>query len=330
MPMAVRSVSQGVRTHTTVTGRNGISAQIVADSVTERGDRVTTYELEYPRFIHSEFMTHRLLSKNSASSRAIPVSKMVKHIKQDTAIPIHWGKNQSGMQAKDENDRLVWVDEKMITKEDAWLSARDSAIDYAEAFAESDYHKQIANRLVEPFKMMKVVCTGTEYDNFFWLRLHADAQPEIRELADTMYKALNRNKPQELLLGEYHLPYVTPEVQSMCESYRSDADPQELALKISASCCAQVSYRTANTSLSKALKIYDMLVKAKPIHASPFEHQARPIDEYDINCFKTKNPLMHGLTHVDRNGEYWSGNLKGFVQYRHEIPDNTCWNYSEE
>jgi thymidylate synthase ThyX len=306
----------------TVMSGSGISARILADSITDKGDRLTTFELEYPRFIHSEFMTHRMFSKNAASSRAIPVSKMVENIMKSTAMPVHWGKNQKGMQAKTEhNQSVVLPSGYLLRRSEAWKDARDSAIDYALAFADAGYHKQITNRILEPYKMMKVVCSGTEYDNFFWLRCHPDAQPEIRELADMMYEALELNEPKELMEDEYHLPYVTKGVWDMCESYRTYADTTELALKVSASCCAQVSYRMMDTSLEKALKIYDMLVSSQPIHASPFEHQARPVTDDDIKFFEDRTEI--GLTHVDYNGEYWSGNFRGWVQHRHEIPNNT-------
>jgi Thymidylate synthase complementing protein len=317
----------------TVASGSGISARILADSVTRRGDRITSYELEYPRFIHSEFMTHRAFSKNAASSRAIPVSKMIENIRTSTAMPVHWGQNKRGMQAEAENDNMIRLpvglpvglpneSNEEVTREEAWESARDSAIEYAQAFSDAGYHKQVTNRMLEPYKMMKVVCSATEYDNFFWLRCHPDAQPEIRELADVMYEARDLNEPKELFEDEYHLPYVTNGVRDMCYSYRTYADTTELMLKVSASCCAQVSYRTMDVSLEKALKIYDMLVKSEPMHASPFEHQARPMDDDDIQCFKDQDPDSP-ITHVDRRGDYWSGNFRGWIQHRHEIPNNT-------
>ena len=77
-----------------------ISVKVIADSISAHTkQRITTLELEYPRFIHAELMTHRVFSRNSSSSRAIPIQTMINHIKATTAIPIHWGKNQSGMQA---------------------------------------------------------------------------------------------------------------------------------------------------------------------------------------------------------------------------------------
>lgn len=318
-----------------IEGKGGISATIVADSVSPNGKRITTYELEYPRFIHAEFMTHRLFSRNAASSRAIPVPKMIEHIRNNTAMPIHWGANQPGMQADNECDTHIGVglDSVTYSRESWWKIARDSAISSSKGFHDAGYHKQIVNRLLEPFQFIKVVCTATEYDNFFWLRNHKDAQPEIKELARCMWEAREQSRPNELRYGEWHLPYV--------DSLRDDisgvllyivGDPEsgdsgsvtlEDALKVSASCCAQVSYRLTDNSLEKALKIYDMLVNSKPVHASPFEHQAKPMDdETDLDT--------EGVTGYNKRLGYYSGNFFGFIQHRQLIEDNACWDYEPE
>lgn len=316
---------------TTVKGKVGISATIVADSVSKEGKRITTYELEYPRFVHGEFMTHRLFSRNAASSRAIPVNKMIKHISENTAMPIHWGKNQSGMQAKEE---CLKAPSGHSSREGAWEFALCRAVDVAESFAEAGYHKQIVNRLLEPFQFIKVVCTATEYDNFFWLRKHPDAQPEIAELARVMWEAQEQSEPTLLEAGEWHVPYV--EYHSDVGYYMMVGGKHfeltlEDALKVSASCCAQVSYRLADNSLVKAKKIYDMLVESKPVHASPFEHQSTPMLYTDDSegCWWLDSPEMMGVTHADRNGKLWSANFKGWIQHRQLIPENACWDYQD-
>jgi len=229
-----------------VDGKGGISATIVADSVSEAGKRITTFELEYPRFIHAELLTHRLLSRNAASSRAIPVNKMIEHVEENTAMPIHWGKNQKGMQANNECNSIIGE----CSREQLWRNAAWCATDIADAFATAGYHKQIVNRLLEPFQFIKVVCTATEYDNFFWLRKHPDAQPEIAELARVMWEAREQSEPMLLKAGEWHVPYVdrsnlgyTIPVDGDYENGRINLSIED-ALKISASCCAQVSYRS--------------------------------------------------------------------------------------
>jgi hypothetical protein len=291
-----------------IKGKGGISATIVADSVSPNGKRITTFELEYPRFIHSEFMTHRLFSRNAASSRAIPVPKMIANIKANTAMPIHWGANQPGMKADNELGKHL-----KLRAVDNWQTARDAAITMAiDMHYTCEAHKQIVNRLLEPFQFIKVVCTATEYDNFFWLRDHKDAQPEIKELASCMWEAREKSDPVELKIGEWHLPYADTDWLNTDE-----------ALKVSASCCAQVSYRLADTSVEKAIKIYDMLVSSSPVHASPFEHAATPMD--DKVTLDTE-----GITGYNNGLGYVSGNFAGWVQYRQLIPDNACWSYEPE
>lgn len=311
-----------------------VKASIIADSINSTNNRLITYVLEYPRFIHAEFMTHRLFSKNSESSRAVPVNKLIDNIREEPAIPMYWGKNKSGMQADDENNEPIKTNENMyMDRHEAWLKSRDDAIKWAQSFNSAGYHKQIVNRILEPYKMMKVVCSATEYDNFFWLRCHKDAQPEIRHLAEVMYECYQQSKPLVIRDGEYHLPFMNEEIYEECEKYVKDNNTpygvMDLAKMISASCCAQVSYRRNDTSIEKALNIYDHLVKSQPIHASPFEHQARPISAKDKHSFVTNDNENTGITHMTRDNTLWSGNFRGWIQHRHEIPNNTCWKYTD-
>ena len=346
-----------------IKGKGNISASILADSINKNKNRLTTFELEYPRFIHSEFMTHRQLSRNAASSRAIPVTKMIDNIVNNTAMPIHWGRNKKGMKADIENNLSVEYPSNIFPynestnlydRELVWNFARDNAIEASLCFSNAKYHKQIVNRLTEPFQMIKVICTATEYDNFFYLRCHTDAQPEIKELATIMYELYNNNKPKYLHDGDWHLPYIDDNTWNECVKYFNEQDlnkrdinkksinekglneqdlnkkglniknidPLEYAKKVSASCCAQVSYRNLDLSIPKALNIYNMLVQNTPVHASPFEHQATPITQEDIKSFNSKTPNTH-ITHVDSKNKYWSGNFKGWTQYRQLIPHNT-------
>lgn len=310
-----------------VSGKGGISATIIADSVSSVNEkRITTFELEYPRFIHAEFMTHRMFSRNAASSRAIPVEKVLGQVTNNPAMPIHWGKNQKGMQAQEELDQLSKEGVELD-----WKVACNYSLFQAGSMQSKGAHKQIINRILEPYQFIKVVCTATEFDNFFWLRCHADAQPEIGELADCMYKARQQNTVfiQELNPGEWHVPYVdytktlgyTIPVDGDYENGRIDLTVEE-ALQISSSCCAQVSYRILDQSLDKAKKIYKMLVESKPVHASPFEHQATPI-ENKLDWWETK-----GATHIDKHENVWSGNFKSWIQHRQLIENNTCWEYN--
>ena len=303
-----------------------ISAKVIADSITASGHRITTFELEYPRFCHAEFMTHRLFSRNAASSRAIPVTKAIELIKADTAKPIHWGKNQPGMSAKEECDKLIRGCSEFsgFSREEWWDEARDSAIYHAEYFNETGYHKQIVNRLLEPFTHIKVVCTATEYDNFFWLRRHPDAQPEIQELAEQMWQARESSKPIILNPTGWHVPYFE---KGYWTPHEGDVISLQDAIAISASCCAQVSYRVNDDSLEKALNIYRRLVESTPVHASPFEHQATPIHCPNFNIWTGDGELEDGVTHIDKDLNKWSGNFRGWIQNRQLIPNNVCNHY---
>ena len=285
-----------------------ITAKIVADSLSPAGVRLTTMELNYPRFIHSEFMTHRMFSRNASSSRAIPVEKMIASVEASPAMPIHWGKNQPGMQAREEISQI-----EEATNE--WNFASDNAVYHAEELHGLGVHKQVVNRLLEPFQYIKVIVTATEYDNFFKLRLHPDAQPEMMVLAEHMQNAINNSTPIELSPGEWHTPYVTSEnfTHMMVKDY-SLTD----VIKCSVARCARVSYLNHDNSqpnIDKDVALTDKLLEAG--HLSPFEHVATPMpaniysDRFEFDC-----EWIDGITHIDRRNGYWSGNFRGFLQYR--------------
>ena len=182
-----------------------IEAKVIADSIAN-GIRLTTMELKFHRFILPEFNTHRMFSRNASSSRAIPVEKMLKQVEENPAMPIHWGKNQPGMQANKEcNNKVnlkVCAGEYLNTREEVWNNAAFWARNHAKALSDAGYHKQVVNRLLEPFQYIKVIVTATEYTNFFNLRLHPDAQPEMKQLAVVMQAAMNGSTPTKLEHGE--------------------------------------------------------------------------------------------------------------------------------
>ena len=307
-----------------------ISAKVICDSISPSGVRLTTLELQYHRFVHSEMMTHRIFSRNASSSRAIPVEKMLKQVKENPAIPIHWGKNRPGMQAREECNNLVTMDwdyyndcECTGTREMAWKEAADNAGSKARAFGFAGYHKQVVNRLLEPFQWISVVVTATEWDNFFKLRLHKDAQPEIQELARCMKTAMNESIPVELQPGDWHLPYVRSDIQedelweglnTVCPVFN-----YEKAIKCSVARCARVAvlkHDGTYPSIEDDLKLYDRLVGSSPEHASPCEHVATPMDNPSFD--------IPGISHMDKFGNYWSGNFKGWRMYR-KILEDTNW-----
>lgn len=261
-----------------------ITAKVIAHSISPKGKEIVTFEVEYPRMVHAELLTHRSLSRNSASSRAIPILKMISLVWKNPATPVHWGKNQGGMSAKEELTGLRLFFAKFLWN---FGSKMNCALSYALHLTGA--HKQIANRITEPFSHIKVVITATEWNNFFALRNHPDAQPEIQALAKAMLEAKNHSAPKKLNYNEWHLPYVD-----------DSSIPVELAKKISASMCAQVSYRKADDTPEKAGNIFKRLIESAPVHASPVEHQATP----------------------STDPEYRSGNFVGWSQFRQQIPNN--------
>ena len=283
---------------------DSISAKVIADSVSPEGKRITTFELEYHRYILAELNTHAMTARNTASSRAIPIQRMIDLVMEQPVNPVEWGRNRAGMQATETLD----VTESKLA-EHVWDDARRAAVRYATDLMNLGVHKQVVNRLLEPFQKAKTVLTATELNNFFTLRLHKDAQPEIRVLAERMKEVMDASTPNQLQYGEWHTPYF----DTGFWSGTIHADSLEDALAISSSCCAQVSYRKLDQSIEKALDIYHKLVTSKPVHASAFAHCATPIKTYS----------QQGVTHerID-DGTLWSGQFQGWVQYRQLIEEN--------
>lgn len=266
-----------------------ISAKIIEDSMSPGGNRLTTLELCYPRFIHSEFLTHRVFSRNAMSSRAIPVAKMIDQVRDDPVVPMHWGANQPGMQASNEVAYPV-----MLEAIDVWRKAANDAANRAQQLLGLGIHKQVANRLLEPFQWMRTIVTATEWENFFALRNHKDAEPHFQLLAQVMARAMSESVPIRRPNTPYdelgwHLPYVTYGERQSVKFHNLP--------KISAARCARVSFLThdgASPSLEADLALYERLVGSVPMHSSPVEHQA---------C---AGPLGFGA----------SGNFIGWAQFR--------------
>lgn len=281
------------------------SAKIIADSISDSQIRITTMELCYPLIAHAEFMTHRMFSRNAASNRAIPTRKIIDQVEKNPFVPTYWGKNQPGMQAI---QRLREME--MQHCESEWHDAAENSIKSAKYLASQGLHKQIVNRLLEPFQWVKVIVTATEWDNFFKLRLHPDAQPEIQELAKCMKMAMDNSNPKELKHGEWHLPYL------------ADGDflktTKDNLVKLSVARCARVSYLNhdnENPDIDKDIALADKLLEAG--HMSPFEHQATPMKYTHYRECEQK--WEKGVTHTDRISRQWSANFRGWIQYRQLI-----------
>jgi len=271
-----------------------IEAKIIEDSLAPSGVRLTTYVLTYPRFIHSELMTHRVFSRNASSSRAIPFKKQVKMIEENIACPISYLANKSGMQGGEEiKDQRA--------AQNIWEKASKDAIKAATKLNDMGIHKQYVNRLLEPFSHITVVLSSTDYNNFFGLRYHSDAQPEIHELARQMYMLYKSSNAQELGAGAWHLPFVTNQDRAMLEF--------EDQIKKSVACCARVSYKNhdkTNPTSEENNILYDRLLGSHPIHASPAEHQAMAIGDKGVR----------------------SGNYRGWIQYRKTLNDENITEFT--
>lgn len=264
------------------------SARVIADSISEEGVRLITLVVVFNRFILAEFNTHRMFSRNSASSRAIPFKKQLAMVWRNPYIPIHWGANQSGMQAGAEVSAF-----KIMLARFAWLRARDCAIIFAWILYKIGIHKQVTNRLLEPFMWHTVVVTATEWENYFALRDNPQAQPEIQVAAAAMRKAIDESTPRQLKKGEWHLPFI-----QLDEREWAEANPLE-AIKVSVGRCARVSYLTHDgvRDFDKDIELFVRLVTSG--HMSPCEHVATPADD------PTK----------------FSGNFRGWTQYRKTLPN---------
>lgn len=300
-----------------VIGKGGISAKVIADSIAENGKRMTTFEINLPKVLLAENNTHRVLSKNFSSSRAIPNANFVDI---ESFEPIFWGKNKSGMMADDsEIDNIP-------AARNVWNAAIEMCKAMSEKLNALGLHKQHANRLNDWHTMARGVMSGTDWDNFSYLRNDIEAQPEFEELANCIDECFYISSPVKLLEGEWHLPYVKSERIGGVMKY-FDSDSEEISLdiakKISASCCGQVSYRKMNDSREKALDIFNKLFSGRRPHLSPVEHQATPIvRSIGLNIPFEVDTWDTGVTHVDRTGILHSGNLTGWIQYRQTLPNN--------
>lgn len=288
-----------------------IKAEIITDSKNMLGQRLTTYVLTFPRIILAELNTHRVLSRNSASSRAIPFEKMLKMVKDNPFIPIKWMKDHKGMQGIE-----YFNEQESIERKNQWLDARWRSMESAEKLAEMGVTKQICNRILEPYMWHTAIVTATEWENFFALRAHEAAEIHLQDLAYKMLEEYNKSIPKELKEGEWHIPFGDKFDEEKLKACHKYGTPEEggtrnldhftsgrdtLAIKIATARCARVSYNNfeGNDDYAADIKLHDRLASSG--HWSPFEHCARVMK-------KSEN-----------GGESFgamSGNFRGFIQYR--------------
>lgn len=272
-----------------------ISAKVLADSITPDGKRLTTFEIKVPRIILAEFNTHRVLSRNFASSRAIPVKKLRAEVWNDPFMPVYWGANKSGMSASEE--LTGW---KLKLARLTWRLLSKVAVLGSWTFEKLGLHKQTANRILEPWLSVTGVVSATEWDNFFALRLAPSAQPEIQALARCMKDAMDASTPVELQEGEAHLPYIDADEKAKYNIWD--------LVKISTARCCRVSYNNMLGKKSQPeedIKLHDRL--ATDHHMSPLEHVAFVPTDGCTRAFLTKSQR----------------NLRGWVQYRALVEDGT-------
>ena len=280
-------------------------ARVIADSLSPDGVRITTVEATMPRIVLAEFNTHRDRERNSASSRAIPTAVTIRRVTEDPFVPEDWGRNGKGMQAHGSLDEHT-----SGLAAATWLDARDKMVAATRELHELGVHKQLANRLLEPFQWHTVIMTATEWSNFFNLRCSPLAQPEIERTASAIREAMQSSEPRILAHGEWHLPFV-------------DERDAELTLtdklRVSTARLARVSYLTHNgiRDVQHDFDLHDSLLSAG--HMSPFGHPARPMTRADVE------ERMHflGATGVDwgraRISDHFSGPFRGWWQYRKTI-----------
>lgn len=275
-----------------------ISARIICDSITEEGNRLTTFIVTYNRWIMAEIGTHRVLTKSSSSSRAISIHKMIERVKNTPAMPISFCKNQKGMSAQEDLDQASAESAKKV-----WLRAAQQAIDCAQELLLLGVHKQVTNRLLEPFMYAETIISGTEWGNFFNLRCHKDAQPEFQELAYCMLEAYIASTPLLVKAGGWHIPFG--------DKYLDEALSLPNRIKIAVARCARVSYLNFEGDIDheKDYILHDELLRNS--HNSPFEHVAYAMETKD--CWIE-----------DKWGNMFpkfSGNFFGWEQYRKTLPN---------
>lgn len=276
--------------------------------------RLVTFQITYPLIVHNELLTHRVISRCAASNRAIPVKKILDRVRDNPFVPECWPKNQSGMQAQE----MLDADNSAYSRE-GWTGAINSMIGYAEALRIYGVHKQIVNRLLGPFSWITVIASATDWANFFALRVHPDAQPEIQKIARMMAEAYvaNRANSKMLKVGDWHLPMISDEDWEFVTTPEAAAlmpleQPLTILKALSAARCARVSYLSHEGKRDPAedIKLWAKLSKSQPPHMSPFEHQATPCDCYEAMGNQTTGHLC---------GCAYPNNFVGFHQYRKEF-----------
>lgn len=309
-------------------------AKVLAHSISPLGDEIVTFELVMHRFVLAEFNTHRMLAKNSASSRAIPLHRQIDMLRANPALPVTWASEKSGMQG----GVPIGADAAEEAKE-LWLGLMEKAIETALDLKGLGVHKSLTNRIIEPWMHHRVVVTGTGFRNFWDQRISVLAQPEIALPAQLMLDAYEASAPVVLQEGEFHLPYVADNDRDQVTDLYNTGNSvvvargsvEEALASISTARCARTSYLTnpttdrdgnivseAKVDIFKDLSLFEDLTTAKPAHWSPLEHPATPWAENkqtgSISFGQGDKRYEVPLSHLPK-----VGNLYGWRSYRTQI-----------
>lgn len=326
-----------------------VNAKVIADSITPDGQRLTSVQVTFHRFVLAEMNTHCVFARNSASSRAIPVGKQLARFTDDSALPLVWPCEQPGMSGGAELEgvdldsaRWLFEDWNRMTRNliDDYLAACKNEYGDGDEAKAHTLHKSLINRLMEPMQWHTALVTSTAWENFFFQRCHPAAQPEMRVAAEAIRDAMKNSTPESLRPGEYHLPYIRPEdwawaCDEMGARYTEVADTDTRAAlssflrPISTARCARTSYMTQDGKRDPAedLKLYHRLLHTDepddPMHASPLEHVATPAP---WNRQLVGLAIVDGQLRLVPGGQAEVvldlpivGKFVGWAQHRHEV-----------
>lgn len=298
-----------------------ITVEIVADSINQFGNRITSMVLTYPRIIHAELLTHRMFSRNAASSRAIRFSSMADSVIRNPFIPMAWQKDHPGMQGAE-----YFTDPDMLARvNEIWLTAAEQSVSHAQLLNNIGVTKQICNRLIEPFQMYQTLVTATEFENFVNLRASEYAEIHFADLAEKILAALNESEPKSLRAGEWHIPFGDKLKFDGMDIINYDVNDEMLRVKLATVRCARISYLNhgKETTIEEDLKLYDRLTTSG--HYSAHEHCARVMSDAEYSYHYSGTLLdftdtMEGYS-PDSDGHGWCGNFRGFIQLRKTLPN---------
>jgi len=301
--------------------------KIICDSKNEFGQRCISAICTFPRYLLAEINTHRMLSRNSASSRAIRFERMVESVQKNPFIPKKWQRDHTGMQGTE-----YFTQEEINIKNlvHHWLSARDNAIAEATRLNKLGVTKQLCNRYLEPFMYHTALITATELENFFALRAEDMAEVHLQELAYKYLDACNASEPKLLKAGEWHIPFgdqfdneqLISIAHYQLTKFKPDFAPSvhdlqpvldDLQVKLATVRCARISYVTPGSeqkiNYTADLELHDRLASSG--HWSAFEHCTRAMSQTDFEGSETR---FNFNTQQMELG--WYGNFRGFIQYR--------------